>query len=230
MMTSKQNILCLLLLGATTATAEPSSPPLQTSYNYELHFGTNTMVVIVIEDRIVSPHFSRPVERTFVATNAGPLRVEVTSGTNSTVYHSRALPEAVFAIQTSRIPAKDEWLAVLVPDSNTTQPWSECPDDIRRAQPLVRDSALARDIVAAAKPLYESHRPEFIKRYCRSLLFYGEADSVMWTVTQSQGNVLATAGCSDRMYFAQFGFMFKQNKTADWECTAIYGGEFFKGE
>lgn len=84
--------------------------------------------------------------------------------------------------------------------------------------------------VKLGKQAYEAKRPELIRRFSRSFLYYPAATEARWDVRSAKGTVWLDTGCHDRMYHARFRVELRQAADGSWDVIRILANEEFKGE
>jgi hypothetical protein len=125
-----------------------------------------------------------------------------------------------------------QWLAKAVPDSKEVQPLK--PDGER---PIAegKDVKLTdelKPVLAAATDKYNEQRPELLKRFGGSFLFYPlrkekERD---WAIVRIGDKLVFETSCADRMFYATFRLEFQQAKDGKWQYVRTLAAEEFKGE
>jgi hypothetical protein len=94
------------------------------------------------------------------------------------------------------------------------------------------DSPDGKAVLAAARTAYDARRGDLARKFATadSWLFYPPADKAHWTLYRKGGDVIARTWTSDLMYMADFYFDMQKDASGKWQCKAVRGGEFFKGE
>ncbi|HJZ55479.1 MAG TPA: hypothetical protein VKE74_10995 [Gemmataceae bacterium] len=126
-------------------------------------------------------------------------------------------------------PAAKRWLGKQEPESPTVVKWSEKEPELD-GEPLKKIPLELAAPVKLGKAAYEARRPELVRRFNRSYLYYPAAETARWSVTAGKGVVYLETGCSDLMYYARFRVELRKTLKGEWEVTRILALEAFKGE
>src|SRR5262245_16356499 len=148
------------------------------------------------------------------------------------VLTSRGLAEDVYLLRQC-VPEADKaaakWLEKVAPDSKLVAAWPE-----KEPRPVGEELKKVPPELAAAVKLgqdaYEAKRPEMIRRFNKSFLFYPPSSGKDWTVTAGKDTLALETGCHDRMYYARLRVEMRKTDTGAWEVTRILAGEFWKGD
>jgi hypothetical protein len=146
------------------------------------------------------------------------------------VLRSRGLAEDVYLLRAlgGEMEAA-KWLDKVVPTSKLVIAWLPKEPE----QTGERLEAVPPELVAAMKlgmEAYEAKRPELIRRFNKSLLYYPPKTTKSWAVSSEKDTLWLTTGCSDRMYAARFRVELRKNEKGEWEVVRILAKEYFKGE
>ena len=148
------------------------------------------------------------------------------------VLRSRGLAEDVYLLrhlvpETDKAAAK--WLEKVAPDSKIVAAWPEqepkaAGKDLEKLPPELAAA------VKLGKDAYEAKRPELIRRFNKSFLFYPAPETKDWKVTADKDALWLETGCHDQMYFARLRVEMRKTDKGAWEVIRVLAGEFFKGE
>jgi hypothetical protein len=145
------------------------------------------------------------------------------------VLHSMGLAEDVYLLRTLGIATEAaKWLDKQVPTSKLVSQWpADAPEEVgERLDKVPAELAAA---VKLGQEAYEAKRPELIRRFGRSLLYYPPMTEKRWVVSTGKNTLWLDTGCHDRMYAARFRVELRKTDKG-WEVASILATEFFKGE
>jgi hypothetical protein len=146
------------------------------------------------------------------------------------VLHSRGLAEDVYLLRTLGGEADAaKWLDKKVPTSKLVSQWpADAPAEVGERLKKVPEELAAA--VKLGQDAYEANRPELIRRFARSLLYYPPMTEKRWDVSTGKNTLWLDTGCHDRMFAARFRVELRKTDKGLWEVASIYATEFFKGE
>jgi len=146
------------------------------------------------------------------------------------VLRSKGLAEDVYLLRAfGREQEAAKWLDTVAPQSKLVVPWpKDEPDEVGERLEKVPDELVAA--VRLGVRSYEAKRPELIRRFNTSYLYYPPTVARDWSVFAGKDRLWIVTGCHDRMYAARFRVELKKTATGEWEVTRILAKEFFKGE
>jgi hypothetical protein len=147
-----------------------------------------------------------------------------------TVLRSLGLTEDVYLLRVFGDEKESKkWLEKVVPESKLVFPWpAKGPPPVGERLEKVPPELAA--VVKLATDAYAAKRPELMRRFGTSLLYYPPASEKRWAVTVGKDALWLESGCADRMYVACFRVELQKTKQGAWEVTRIFAKEFFKGE
>ena len=125
--------------------------------------------------------------------------------------------------------AATKWLERAAPDSKIVAELAEL-EPKAAGKGLEKLSPELAAAVKLGKAEYEAKRPELIRRFNKSFLFYPAAETKDWKVTADKDSLWIETGCHDRMYFARLRVEMRKSDKGEWEVARVMAGEFFKGE
>jgi hypothetical protein len=168
----------------------------------------------------------------------GSVRLEFSLGSKegkereTYVMRSAGLTEDVYILSSLGMREQfAKWLAKAVPDSKEVQQLK--PDKSVAADGKeVKFTDELKPILAAANAKYNEQRPELMKRFGGSFLFYPrrrerEGD---WAISRAGDRLIFETRCADRMMYATFRLEFEQDKPGTWNYVRTLALEEFKGE
>jgi hypothetical protein len=146
------------------------------------------------------------------------------------VFKSKGLAEDIYLLR-SLVAEKDyaKWLATVAPDSKLVSAWPRNDRDVV-GEPLKVMPAELAAAVKLGRDAYDAKRPELIRRFNQSYLYYPPAATKDWSVFAGKDALTLQMGCSDLMYAARFRVELKKTSKGGWEVSRILAEEFFKGE
>jgi len=158
------------------------------------------------------------------------LRFEFPGWKEPIVLQSKGVAEDIYLLR-SLTGAKEaaKWIEKTAPDSKLVVAWPKNDPDVAGELLKTAPAELAA-AVKLGQDAYDAKRPELIRRFNQSYLYYPPAATKDWSVYAGKDALTLQMGCSDLMYFARFRVELKKTAAGPWEVTRILAGEFFKGE
>jgi hypothetical protein len=154
-----------------------------------------------------------------------------------TMLRSAGLTEDVYLLRLFGDEKESKkWLDKVVPESKLVVPWPEKDAHLWDWEPKPVGDRLEKvppKLAAAVKlgtDAYAANRPELMRRFGQSLLYYPLAPEQRWAVTVGKDALWLETGCADRMFAAFFRVELQKTKKGEWEVIRIFAKEVFKGE
>lgn len=169
------------------------------------------------------------LRKSFSPDGKGDIEMKISAGSATYVLHSTGLPESVFAVKhLAPEGAFSKWLDLHVPDATDITALS----GNFHADTVETEMRDPENILAPARAAYDRNRAALIYQFNKSWLYYPPAAEMTWMLRKAKkdGALYAVAGCSDRMYAANFEVALSKGKDGKWVARKILAMEFFKGE
>jgi hypothetical protein len=152
------------------------------------------------------------------------------------VFRSRGLAEDVYVLSALGMQKQfAKWLAKAVPDSKEVQPLKPREERPARDEPGAAELAAAekppdewKPVLTAANAKYNEQRPELMKRFGGSFLFYPRLRERDWAAFRRGDQLIS--GTADLMFYVTFRVEFQQDKDGKWHYVRTQASEEFKGE
>jgi hypothetical protein len=158
------------------------------------------------------------------------LTLEFPGQKDSIVLKSRGPAEDIYLLRTC-VPEKDsaKLIEKMTPDSKLVVAWPEKEPELA-VEPLKKVPDELAAAVKLGNDAYEARRPELIRRFSSSFLFYPPTAAKDWTVRVGKDRLWLDTGCHDRMYAAHFRVELRKTDKGEWEIARILAKEYFKGD
>jgi hypothetical protein len=169
------------------------------------------------------------LRKAFSRDGNGDVDIKISLGKDTYELHSTGLPESIFALKhLAPDGAFSKWLERNVPDTTGIAALS----GNFHADTVEVEIKDAENILAPAKATYDRNRAALIATFNKAYLYYPPAAEMTWILreTKKDGALFAVAGCSDRMYAANFEVALSKDKNGKWAAGKVFAMEFFKGE